>query len=214
MQRNIASVALGLPVAFVLGSLAYSTPLPSTSQEPGSDVSRVVAVVDVSKVRQGYPRAKAFDEAWKAEQAGVDRILQQGAQELEKLKLELNGWDPFTKEWIVARQRLSGTEAGLKVLRDTEEQRLVIDRFKNHEEIYHDIDRAITKLAEKRNLQLVMRVTSKIPDTAPLDSRVDMWRAKTVFYHHDRLDLTEDVIKYLKSPEFTGNDTAPPGSGK
>ena len=90
----------------------------------------------------------------------------------------------------------------------------MINQYKNHEEVYHDIDRAISKLAEKRGLQLVLRVNGAVPDTAPLDARVGMWRAKSTFYHHDKLDLTEDVIKLLKSPEFAGGDAAQPGNGK
>ena len=144
----------------------------------------------------------------------MDLALKRGSQELEKLKLELSGWDPFTREWVDARQRVSATEAGLKALRDTEEQRLVIERYRNHEDVYNDIHLAISKLAKKRNLQLVLRVNPAVPDTAPLDARVEMWRSKSAFYHHDKLDLTEDVIKFLKSPEFAGGDAAQPGNGK
>ena len=95
-----------------------------------------------------------------------------------------------------------------------EKRRLLIDRLQHRQLIYDDIDRAVKELAKRQKLQLVLKMLPEVPDGEPLDQRVAMWAAKMVFYYDAKLDLTEQVIKSLKSPAFAGGDPEKPQNGK
>ena len=171
---------------------------------PIQDISPVLAVVDVGRVRKGYPRARKLEEILMAERDQIELALRKRKEEVDKMGLELQGWKPFTPEWIDARGKVEAAAAELKSRQEMEKRRWLINRLENRQLVYDDIDRAVQELAKKRKLQLVLKMLPDVPDTEPLDQRVAMWATKIVFYYDDKLDLTEDVIKSLKSPAFAG----------
>jgi Skp family chaperone for outer membrane proteins len=207
MKRKTASVLLGLPVAFLLGSLVRPDAVRPVAGHPPLDLSPVVAVVDVRRVSKAYPRARKLNEAAKAEEDQVQLALRKAQEEIDKLALELRGWEPFTPQWIAAREKAASAKAALESRGEMEQRRLLLERFRNRELIYADIDRAVQELAKKQKLQLVLKMLPESNDD-PLDQRVGTWPARAIFYYDEKLDLTEDVIKSLQSPAFAGGGAA------
>lgn len=216
MKHKTVSVLLGLPAAFLLGSLMRPDALRSAADlahPPINDISPVVAVVDIGRVLKGYPRVRELDEAWKAEADQLELGLRKMKEDLDKLKLEMNGWDTLSPQWIEAGEKVEAVRAAAESRSEMQKRRLMFERLKNRELIYDDIDRAVEELAKKLKLQLVLKMLPDM-DGETVDNRVQMWAAKSVFYYDAKLDLTESVIKSLKSPAFAGGAPASAENGK
>jgi Skp family chaperone for outer membrane proteins len=57
---------------------------------------------------------------------------------------------------------------------------------------------AIAKIAAARGIDMVLRVRDTDDDERELESRLHTADLATVLYHDAKLDITEDVIKYVK----------------
>lgn len=196
MNGYQASASIAIPLMVVLGSLGYAP------RATADDLSAVLGVVDIERVLLDYPRAHELREQWRKEASDVNASLAQGKEKLDKLNLEANGWDAYTPEWISAQSRLSSEEAALTRRRELEQRRVFLKKLEAQEILYKDIDRAVAELGKKRNLRIVLRSMREVPASEPIDSRVGLWQSRGVLFHDDALDLTDDVINLLKSPNF------------
>ena len=181
----------------------------STEPAPAAPpaLSELIAVVDVERVLQGYPKARELRQAQELREEEVNAELSQGRDELQKLKLEADGWDPGTPEWMAAQIKLAAKETELLKKKEFEERAFLIESYKNRDLLYRDIDRAIQELADKRGLLLVVQKIAPREDDM-LDARVAKLAQRPVLYYRTSLDLTEDVINFLKSEEFVGNSAS------
>lgn len=217
MNRMNAPLSLALLLGAFAASLPGQNPAPATEAKPQeaapvADAGLVaqVGVVDVDKVLDGYPKAREMKQRLAGMESEMNATLQQYKDELTQLKLEVDGWDQFTTQWADAQAKFEGKKAEAQSRRELLDRTLLFETYKVRDSLYRDIDRAVQELARKRKLLLVLPVFT-VRDDEPLETRVPKMASRSVLYHESTLDLTEDVINLLMSPEFVGNGASRPG---
>ncbi len=197
MKRRIATLSLALPAVFMAGSILGPT------QGPKVDLSTVVGVVDIDRVSKNYAKAKQMHEALKQDVAAFQAAAEQRKQEIQALEIEMSGYDQFSEKWAQTKERLEGALAAAKGRAEAENARFTFRQIRQVDEVYQDVQKAVSALAEKAGLQIVLRVHGS-PDVreANLEKKMVRWEQWNVLYHTKQVDLTEKVILFLKTAPF------------
>ena len=188
------SLSLGLPLAFVIGSLAGGQ-----GGAPKADLAKVIGVVDMDRVARGYPKASKILEALKQMRATATESMKKEEQALDELRMKREALDPLSKRWIDADLDYESAKRRLEKRLIHERNRMGSERVKRFAEIYAEIKKAVGELAKRQGIQLVLH-TRSTPEGASLERRFEVQQIEDVIYHHAKLDLTQDVIKILVKP--------------
>lgn len=199
MKRTTISLSLGFPAAFLVGSLA-GLPVQGPAR---SDLSKAVAVVDLQRVLESYPNAGAELEALREQATRVQARLQSMEERNKQLQMEVEGYERGSKEWTEAVSVFEGAKATFETLAKREQQRLDYEKARIEEQAIRAVRAAVSELATKKGLQLVLRL-SVVPDEAPLAERLTRHELVTVLHHDRALDMTDDVIEFLKAAPADG----------
>ena len=192
MNKKTLSLSLALPMAFVVGSLA-----PVGPQGAKPDISKVLAVVDMDKVRRAYPRAQKLQEGLKQRAAELETMLTQRKNALNDMRMTAQRYDELTPEWIDADSKFAGAQAELERWAKRSEASLQKQRLDALSEISDAIQKAVAKLAQQRGLEIVFHVRTAAKGAPPAQI-LEVQQLNDVIYHVPKLDLTDDVIKMMK----------------
>lgn len=198
MNGKSMSVAFGLPLAFLLGSV---WPAPQAD-----DPLAAIGVVDMDRVATAYEKnIRLVKELNEALAKFHDRLNERFKEVEGKLKASIDAFDPYTPEWVEANVKYRSALSALEEERKLGNARLNRRRFEQKVEIYEDIERAIAKVAQARGVRLVLRWRA-LPEKAPLDQRFQIHSNRDLLYNDRALDLTETVIRMLKAPSESAQD--------
>jgi Skp family chaperone for outer membrane proteins len=191
MNSKTLSLSLGVPLAFLLGSIA-----PLRQGPAGPDLAKVMGIVDMDKVRRAYPKAREYQDELRQQAAELDARLKKEQEALGELQMQMQAWDRLTDKWIEADAKVNGEKARLERWAKLENARLAENRFRRLVEISEAISVAVKKLAEERGVQMVIHLRTP-PEDADAGQRLEVHQLNDVIYHAAALDLTDDVIKIL-----------------
>ncbi|MEM7205655.1 MAG: OmpH family outer membrane protein [Planctomycetota bacterium] len=217
--RSLAGLARGIVGALVL--LGGAAPLlaqgdqaqpPAGRGAPLGELGAKVGVVDLDQAFKAYPRARHRMEAWNNAKADTNTALEEEFRRVEKLRIERDGYDPLTKEWIGANSNWQAALAALESRKKYEEERFLRDKEQIQAECLKDISQAIRQLAQRRGLVLVLRAWP-LGDDASVGATLSRQTVTDVLFFDGRLDLTEDLIKFLTSSTPPGESASDRGSG-
>lgn len=185
-------LALGLPAAFLAGLTA--DPVLAPTQDPAPKT----AVVDIDRVLKAYPGAEARQEEWKTMEAGFQRQMDGLKAEAQEAGAQRDGFDEGTKERATADlqyqlKRLQYDET-LKIFSAQADE----FRAKIALDLYGEIRRGIAEFAKEKGIAAVLR--ARADNTAmPVSTRLDANQQRDLLFHDASIDVTEDVIRFMKT---------------
>lgn len=154
-----------------------------------------IAVVDVVKVFDNYQRIRDFDTDTRRLTTDIqakDEVLAKKAESLEK---QLNDLSPSSK----AAEGLLEQLMQLNIERQTQmklhEAKTTRDRYRLSEDVYQEILKAATALANERGFDMVL-----CNDAFTAGAKVDVYRQierKKVLFVRDNMDLTDEILARL-----------------
>jgi Skp family chaperone for outer membrane proteins len=203
MNKSLAISAL-LPVAFVMGSFGFPA---ATGQDkdkaPPVNLKAVIGVVDFDRLHQNFPEINKKFEDLRQERKKLEAEDKAKAAELQKLDEQRKALEPGTPDRFRADV---GFRAALEAAQAFQQQgqeylQLRLNTLRDH--AFVELNKAVTDLAKKRGLQIVLRFRA-LPDAAQIEykkveARLQEHELRTVLYHAEELDLTEELIRIVKA---------------
>jgi Skp family chaperone for outer membrane proteins len=146
-----------------------------------------IAVVDEQQVIDEYSRSKQLvkqlEEAFKARKGELQAL----EADIEKANRELRTASDSKKQELF--QKISKGKIELDVSKKYMTEFFTSQQNRFTLEVIKDIEDAIAVVGRDGGYDLVLRKT--VPGPRGLDAQ------KTVFYHSERLDITQQVLKFL-----------------
>lgn len=176
----------------------------------------VVAVIDIRKVMEQYPKFIAERERLVAlENTLLERIealTKQIEQVRNDMMLEKDGSDQ--REW--KQLEYGELQKRREVLKALLARQLEREEHKGMVTIFADIEAAIAEVARRRGVHIVLRQNptptgaelAKDPERA-IRQKLSNYDARTVWFASEEFDLTPAVINYLKVPVVPAPAGAP-----
>ncbi len=190
--------------------VAPGTPPAEQALPDGAEqMRRWVAVVDVERSLQASPKARQQMDALRAAKDDTEAALQAEKERVDGLAFERDSRDFLSPEWIGANAAWEAARSALEARHKFELERFKIERDRLEAQFHKDLDRAIAELAQKTGVLLVLR-SFPLAQDASVTRTLARSSYGDVLYHHQALDLTDDVIKLLKSPAYSDADAGPP----
>lgn len=171
-----------------------------------------IGVVDFERVKLGVPRWKAPIENLRTKQDVLADELSSLQQQLREKELKRDSFEPNTIEYVRENVELQGSKQALQIRRDEYTKWIERARAELEDHFIRELKGAIAKVAAERGLVLVLRVRHVETDDG-LGQRLQTFALNDVLWHAPTLDLTEDVIRILKSTS-PGPASAPAEAGQ
>ena len=207
----VSSRALAVFVVLAVVPVAgWAEPLAAQGprQQGTTTAAPVVGVIDVGKAVDQYKvhidlRAK-LKERYETYQEQLKGLTNQ----ISELRVTIQNIDQGVPERAVAENDLKigmqNLDFRTKYFNDllaTEELRLML-------RVYEDVDFAVTKVAEKNGVSLVLPIREIQPSATPIadlpirevEERVGAYSRRPIWFAAKELDLTDAVIRYMLTP--------------
>lgn len=196
MNRRIS---VPLPLALVLAGVApvgvWLYPQDAGKAEPK------VAIVDLSRVFESDALLAADIQAIKDKQKEYEAKIGEMREQHRRLADEREAiLDRASESYVQAASRVVAKEQeikafaqGIQAYLEHEGDRCNLTAFKRYRA-------AIAKIASKRGLDAVLRVTDQDDKERSTQARLHAAELGLVLYHDPRLDITDQVIQLLKAP--------------
>jgi Skp family chaperone for outer membrane proteins len=199
MRRLPAAAALALfalmPAAAPAGGPAQSTATASTPVPPS------VVVLDVAQVYKGHTRFKQRMEELKRERDAFEKQFIQDKQAVLARGEKLSQYKSGSAEYKEIDARMSRELAELRIKAVSKNGDLLEREGRIYYETYQEIVAAVTLLAERYNLSMVVRYDSESTDPQDRGSILKAISRDVVYQRN--LDLTKLVIEQVNGPKAT-----------
>ena len=156
-----------------------------------------IGVVDVRKCFRDCKRnvkygaeAMAEESKWEAEQEKLSR-------EIESQKIGLNALKPGSSDYLAQVKGLLQKQADLEAARQFNNQQRTIKDQRWTEDLYMEILKIVSELAEKEQLSLVVQKDVVDFPTASPDELMLTLSTHKLLYSGGCLDITDEVIAKL-----------------
>ncbi|GEM_PF-5979336 len=183
----------------LLSGLVLGRPDVLSRQESGGPAPLRIAVVDWNAVKNRSKKIGAMISEEEKKLAGLNRELEDLTKKVKDLEDGLVMFEKGSKE---ADQAVRDLKVARYKLEQTRTMGTLWARKHRNEillRIYDIIHEKVRLLAEKKHLDLVLRLEQESKEEVKLGTamRLSVRQANTCLYHSDRLDLTEEVIQLL-----------------
>ncbi len=165
-----------------------------------SSIATVDIVEIIDQLKEREYREGELEINKNARQAQINEVEDQ----LRVLDADLQSMKKGTTEYQAKAMQLFETRAILKTRGEILNQILSIDRGNVTREMYNKVTDAISRIAEREGYDIVLFDDSLFPITEDIPF-ADVYRSivsRSVIYHHDSADITNQVIT-LMNAEFT-----------
>ena len=166
-----------------------------------------VGLIDMAEVFQDYEKFKALREALQAE---VERSSAEAQAKLEQMK-QLQGQAAQLKQdspdFQAIEKQLLTMKADLESFRQVQQRDFLRKESEIYKQVYMEVQDAVNKYAEYKNLTLIMRFNRSKVEEAENPQEVIQSMNRQVVYHRTSDDITDAVLGYLNR-EYTKQASA------
>ena len=203
LSTMVAAIGLVLAVP-----AQEAVPAGLKKQPVGNLQGPVVGVIDVSKVIDQYPRHIKMRAELDARFEQYQDQLQQQVQQLETLRVTVQGMGANVPERAEAEHQYKIALQTQDFRRKYFNDLLAAEELRMMLEVYEDLDFAVGKVAKKVGVSMVV-IKRDIPRSPvpiaemserEVQARVNAFQSRTVWYASKELEITGDLIKYLMVP--------------
>jgi len=227
----LSCLALGAVLAGPLLAQDSATP-PAPAAEPAQKrplpTNLVVAVVDLDKAMELYPRFLKGREKLRQLKQMYDEQMQQARKRIDELRAAVGLLKEGTKEGALKQLELENAMRNANELAKLYSADLDVEDMRQQLDCYADLEVALAQLAKDRGVHLVLRID---PDRRPgandslnpnqVQRKMVALDRRTVWFAAEELDLTASLIKTMQTFDWKeAKDAAkteapaPPTNGK
>jgi Skp family chaperone for outer membrane proteins len=159
-----------------------------------------IGIVDLHRLFKNDALIEADIAAIKAKGKDYEAAIAKMREEYNVLKLECDSMADRASEkyvrtfaaMLAKEQEIKGFKNGIEAYLEQEGLRFNLNAYKRYRA-------AITELASKRKLDFVLRINDPDDQERSLGARWQAAELGMVLYHEPKLDITDDVIAFLKT---------------
>ncbi len=128
----------------------------SRAQPKGDTPSSKVGTVSILKVFRNCKRSAAHRSKLITEQSGIRAEFEKLATQLQAEQDGLKALKPDSSDYMAQRKEIINKRASLEAQQEYNKEQIVLKEYKLSKEIYQDILRITSELAEEKGLDLVL----------------------------------------------------------
>ena len=198
-----STVALGCLIGVVVLAMGYEY---SQAQPKGDTTSSKVGTVSILKVFRNCKRSAAHRSKLITEQSRIRVEFEKLATQLQAEEDGLRALKPDSSDYVEQRKEIINKRASLEAQQEFNKEQIILKEYKLSKEIYQDILRITSELAEEKGLELVLEKSVGVSDE--IDNLVlgvngieQTIRTHKVLYNGGCMDITDEVIAWLDEEE-------------
>jgi len=191
---KVKTMVLGCLAGVVILAMGYEY---SQAQSKGDTPSSKIGVVSILKVFRDCKRSDAHRTEFNAEQSKIIAALKTLSKEIEKQEAGLKALRPESSDYLAQRKELIDNQARLEAEQKFYKEQGILKQYKWSKELYQDILRITSELAEQKGLDLVLRKDEIDLLALSVNEISETVRTHKVLYSGGCVDISDEVMARL-----------------
>ena len=169
----------------------------SQAQSKGDTPSSKIGIVSILKVFRDCKRSAAHRTEFNAEQFKIRAALKTLSEEIEKQEAGLKALKPDSSDYLIQRKELIDKRVRLEAEQKFNEEQAILKRYKLSKELYQDILRITSELAEQKGLYLVLQKDEIDEISLSVNEISRTMSTHKVLYSGGCVDISDEVVARL-----------------
>ena len=169
----------------------------SQAQSKSNTPSSKIGVVSILKVFRDCKRSDAHRTEFNAEQSRTIAALKTLTKEIEKQEAGLKALKPESSDYLAQRKKLIDNQVRLEAEQKFYKEQAILKQYKWSKELYQDILRITSELAEQKGLDLVLRKDEIDLLALSVNEISETVRTHKVLYSAGCVDISDEVVARL-----------------
>ena len=169
----------------------------SQAQSKSNTPSSKIGVVSILKVFRDCKRSDAHRTEFNAEQSRTIAALKTLTKEIEKQEAGLKALKPESSDYLAQRKKLIDNQVRLEAEQKFYKEQAILKQYKWSKELYQDILRITSELAEQKGLDLVLRKDEIDLLALSVNEISETVRTHKVLYSGGCVDISDEVVARL-----------------
>lgn len=169
----------------------------SQAQSKSNTPSSKIGVVSILKVFRDCKRSDAHRTEFNAEQSKIIAALQTLSKDIAAQEAGLKALKPESSDYLAQRKVLIDNQARLEAEQKFYKEQGILKQYKWSKELYQDILRITSELAEQKGLNLVLRKDEIDLLALSVNEISETVRTHKVLYSGGCVDISDEVVARL-----------------
>jgi len=169
----------------------------SQAQSKSNTPSSKIGVVSILKVFRDCKRSDAHRTEFNAEQSKIIAALQTLSKDIAAQEAGLKALKPESSDYLAQRKVLIDNQARLEAEQKFYKEQGILKQYKWSKELYQDILRITSELAEQKGLDLVLRKDEIDLLALSVNEISETVRTHKVLYSGGCVDISDEVVARL-----------------
>ena len=191
---KVKKMVLGCLAGVVIMAMGYEY---SQAQSKGDTPSSKIGIVSILKVFRDCKKSTAQRDEIIAEQNRIRAELQNLSKEIEAQEAGLRALKPDSSDYLAQRKELIDNQARLEAEQKFYKEQGILKQYKWSKELYQDILRITSELAEQKGLDLVLKKDEIDLLALSVNEFSQTIRTHKVLYSGGCVDISDEVVARL-----------------
>ncbi len=169
----------------------------SQAQSKSNTPSSKIGIVSILKVFRDSKRSDAHRTEIIAGQNRIRAELQTLSKEIEAQEAGLKALKPESSDYLAQRKELIDNQARLEAEQKFYKEQVILKQYKWSKELYQDILRITSELAEQKGLDLVLKKDEIDLLALSVNEFSETVRTHKVLYSGGCVDISDEVVARL-----------------
>ena len=169
----------------------------SQAQSKGDTPSSKIGTVSILKVFRDCKRSAAHRTEFNAEQNRIRAELQTLSKEIEAQEAGLRALKQDSSDYLAQRKDLIDKRVRLEAQQEFNKEQAILKQYKLSKELYQDILRITSELAEQKGLDLVLEKNEIDEISLSVNEISRTMSTHKVLYNGGCIDISDEVVARL-----------------
>jgi Skp family chaperone for outer membrane proteins len=169
----------------------------SQAQSKGDTPSSKIGTVSILKIFHDCKRSAAHRTEFLTWQDRIRAELKKLSKEIEDQQVVLKALKPESSDYLIRRKELIDKRVRLEAQQKFNEEQAILKQYKLSKELYQDILRITSELAEQKGLDLVLEKDEIDEISLSVNEISRTMSTHKVLYSGGCVDITDEVVARL-----------------
>jgi len=191
---KVKTMVLSCLTGVVIMAMVYEY---SQAQPKTNTPSSKIGIVSILKVFRDCKRSDAHRTEFNAERNRIRAELQNLSKEIEAQEAGLRALKPESSDYLAQRKELIDKQVRLEAQQKFYEEQAILKQYKLSKELYQDILRITSELAEQKGLDLVLEKNEIDEISLSVNEISRTMSTHKVLYSGGCVDISDEVVARL-----------------
>jgi len=169
----------------------------SQAQSKTDTPSSKIGIVSILKVFRDCKSSAAYRNERLVEQNRIREALKTLSKDIEAQEAGLKALKPESSDYLAQRKELIDKQTRLEAQQKFYKEQVILKQYKWSKELYQDILRITSELAEQKDLDLVLKKDEIDPLALSVNEISETVRTHKVLYSGGCVDITDELVARL-----------------